>query len=429
MKMNELTRRRFVARTASQMLGVGLLPGFFTGKANAAFENASKLKQVATARNVIYLYMSGGMSHLDTLDPKEAGSKVMGPVTPIRTTADGVLISEYLPLLAKQMHRGAIVRSVVSTQGAHQQGNYMMHTSYAMRGTIVHPSMGAWLSVLQGGGNGTLPNHVFIGSESTHPGAGFFPAVYTPLFINNPETGIANIKGFRGLGEDRFKQRMALSAELDQDFVADYPQRKVKAYSEMYDGAIKMMKSEDLIAFDLTRENDAMRDTYGRDPFGQGCLLARRLVERGVRFVEVTHGYWDSHSANFVATPDLCNKLDRALSTLLVDLHARGLLESTLIVIGTEFGRTPDTNQNVGRDHYPKAFSCFLAGGGIAGGRVYGKTDKEGREVIEGRTEIPDFNATIAYALGLPLDKIVYSPSNRPFTVCDKGQPITTLFS
>ncbi len=241
-----------MARTASGILGVGLLPYFLPGKSSAApFEGASKAKQFATAKNVIYLYMSGGMSHLDTFDPKEAGTPVMGPVKPIATSANSVRISEYLPSLAKQMHHVAVVASLVSTQGAHEQGNYMMHTSYALRGTIRHPSLGAWLDVLQGGGNGTLPNHVFIGNDSRHPGAGFFPAVYTPLFINNPESGIANINHFKGLTETRFQhQRMALSARLRRRL----PRRPPAAQREglcrhSYDSAIKMMKSEDLVAF------------------------------------------------------------------------------------------------------------------------------------------------------------------------------------
>ncbi len=425
----DLTRRQMAAR-AARLLGVGLLPGFLAGRAEAAFEAASKQRQIATAQNVIYLYMAGGMSHLDTFDPKEAGSPVMGPVRPISTSADGVRISEYLPLLAGEMHRLALVRSLGSKQGAHEQGTYMMHTSYALRGTIRHPALGAWLNVLQPGlGNADLPNHVFIGSESRHPGAGFFPAEHTPLFVNNPETGIENIDGFQGLSGDRFRKRMALRDALDADFVATFPkQRSVRAHGQMYDGALKMMRNADLVAFDLTRENGATRDEYGRDPFGQGCLLARRLVERGVRFVEVTHGYWDSHSANFVSTPGLCRALDAALSALLRDLDRRGLLESTLVVLATEFGRTPDINQNVGRDHHPAAFSCLMAGGGVRGGQIHGATDAEGREITEDEVTIPDFNATIAYALGLPLDHVLYSPSKRPFTVCDKGRPLVGLF-
>jgi uncharacterized protein (DUF1501 family) len=203
----------------------------------------------------------------------------------------------------------------------------------------------------------------------------------------------------------------------------------VKAYADMYDDAIAMMKSEDLKAFDLSQEPDEMRTAYGKEAFGQGCLLARRLVERGVRFVEVSLGGWDTHNANFVRVPELCDTLDRGLATLVADLNSRGLLEDTLIVLTSEFGRTPTINQNVGRDHYPKAFSGVMFGGGVKAGYTYGKTDKEGREVVEGKAKPQDFNATIAYALGLPLDQIVYSPSKRPFTIADKGQPILDVFA
>ncbi|MEZ0388473.1 MAG: DUF1501 domain-containing protein [Verrucomicrobium sp.] len=427
LRSDEVNRRQFVARTASTLLGVGLLPEVFTPKAHAAFEGSSKLKQVATAKNVIYLYMSGGQSHLDTWDPKE-GVETAGPTKPIKTSADGVRISEYLPLTAQQMHHIAVLNSISSTQGAHEQGNYYMHTSYTLRGTIRHPGMGAWLNVFQGGGNSTLPNYVYVGNDSRHPGAGFFPAAQNPLFVNNPEAGLKNVKVQKGLTEDRFAARMSLADELDKDFRSAFPQRNVKAYSDMYDNAISMMKSEDLKAFDLTEEKEDLRKSYGTEPFGQGCLLARRLVERGVRFVEVSLGGWDTHTGNFVRVPELCETLDKGLSTLIADLNARGLLKETMVVLMSEFGRTPTINQNVGRDHYPKVFSGIMAGGGIAGGMVYGKSDKEGREVAENKIEIPDINATIGYGLGLPLDQVIYSPSKRPFTVADKGQPISSIF-
>ena len=426
---DELSRRSFVARTASTLLGVGLLPEVFTSKALAVpFEGASKLKQVATAKNVIYLYMSGGQSHLDTWDPKE-GVETAGPTKPMKTSADGVRISEYLPLTAQQMHHATVINSLTSTQGAHEQGNYFMHTSYVMRGTIRHPAMGAWMSVFQGGGNSTLPNFVYVGNDSRHPGAGFFPAVHNPLFVSNPENGLKNVKLQRDLTEERFASRMQLASTLDQDFRNTYPQRNVKAYADMYDHAIGMMKSEDLKAFDLTEESEDLRKAYGKDPFGQGCLLARRLVERGVRFVEVSLGGWDTHTGNFVAVPERCDTLDRGLASLIADLSSRGLLDETLIVLTSEFGRTPTINQNIGRDHYPKAFSGLMVGGGVKGGFTYGKTDKEGREVVEDKVLIPDFNATIAYALGLPLDQIVYSPSKRPFALADKGQPLMDVFA
>lgn len=428
LRSGEISRRDFAAKTASSLLGVGLLGSYMNGKSYAAFENSSKLKQVATAKNVIYLYMNGGQSHMDTWDPK-VGVETAGPTKPIKTSADGVRISEYLPLSARQMHHACVINSLTSTQGAHEQGNYLMHTSYDLRGTIRHPAMGAWLNVFQGGGNSTLPNFVFIGNDSRHPGSGFFPAQYSPLYVNNPENGLKNVKLQSGLTEDRFMKRMSLAEDLDEDFRATFKHRNVNAYSDMYDSAMAMMKSEDLKAFDLTEEPEELRKAYGKEPFGQGCLLARRLVERGVRFVEVSLGGWDTHNANFVRVPELCDTLDHGLATLLEDLNARGLLKDTLVVLTSEFGRTPDININVGRDHYPKAFSAVLAGGGISGGMTYGKTDKEGREVVEDKVQIGDFNATIAYALGLPLDQVIYSPSKRPFTIADKGQPLTHLFS
>ncbi len=426
LRSGDISRRDFAAKTASSLLGVGLLGNSLTSKSFAAFEDASKLKQIPTAKNVIYLYMSGGQSHMDTWDVKE-GVETAGPTKPFKTSADGVRISEYLQRTAQQMHHATIINSLSSTQGAHEQGNYMMHTSYELRGTIRHPSMGAWLNVFQGGGNSTLPNFVFIGNDSRHPGAGFFPAAQAPLFVSNPENGLKNVKP--SVTEDKFQARMKLADELDKDFRSTFQQRNVKAYADMYDDAIAMMKSEDLKAFDLTDEPSDVRAAYGKEAFGQGCLLARRLVERGVRFVEVSLGGWDTHNANFVAVPERCETLDKGLSSLISDLHNRGLLQDTLVVVTTEFGRTPDINTNAGRDHYPKAFSAVMFGGGVKGGHVYGKTDKEGREVVENKMKIQDFNASIAYALGLPLDHVMYSPSKRPFTIADKGQPIPNLFA
>jgi arylsulfatase A-like enzyme len=171
------------------------------------------------------------------------------------------------------------------------------------------------------------------------------------------------------------------------------------------------------------------RERYGDNPFGQGCLLARRLIEHDVRAVEVGYGGWDMHNNVFVAAPERCDVLDQGMSALIDDLERRGKLEDTLIVLTTEFGRTPRINQNAGRDHYPKAFSSVLAGGGIKGGIAYGKTDEGGENVIENPVKIQDFNATVAYALGLPLDQVLYSPSKRPFTVAHKGEPVLDLFA
>ncbi len=423
LRSDEPTRRRALAAAAGSLLGVGLLPDFFARGALAADEKAA-----GPARNVIYLYMDGGMSHVDTWDPK-AGA-VAGPTRTIATSAPGVRLGEYLPRTAKQMHRGTVVRSLTSTQGAHEQGNYYMHTSFVMRGTINHPSMGAWLSHFRGPGNPALPATVYVGNASRHPGAGFFPPEHGPLFVNNPENGLRDVRRQPGVGPGKQDARVGLAGELDAEFVSAFGrQRGVAAHASAYDGAYRMMASKDVVAFDLEREAAALRDAYGRDPFGQGCLLARRLVESGVRFVEVSLHGWDTHANNFTATPDLCGKLDRGLATLVGDLHDRGMLKDTLVVVATEFGRSPKINAALGRDHYPKAFSAAMFGGGVKGGFAYGATDAMGETVEADEATVPDFNATIGHALGLPLDQVVKSPERRPFKLADKGKPIAAVFA
>jgi hypothetical protein len=426
-KADELTRRDFVLSAAKTCLGVSAAPLLLGGRAQAAFENSSKARQVPTARNVIYLYMAGGMSHLDTFNP-QPDTEEAGGVKAIKTSADGIRISEYLPKTAQYMHHCAVINSLSSTQGAHAQGNYFMHTSYTLRSTIRHPSMGAWLAKYQGRSNPTLPASVVVTNDSKHPGAGFFEAAVAPLMVSNPSSGLQNSRMPANLTESDFDYRLNLAAKLDTGFRAAYNYADLRAMGDVYKDAVRIMKSEDLVAFDLNQEPQDMHELYGTDAFNQGCLLARRLVEHGVRFVEVSMGGWDTHTDNFVRVPENCSNLDQGLSALLGDLERRGLLKETLVVLTTEFGRTPKINQNEGRDHYPKAFSSVLAGGGVQGGQIYGKTDKGGHEVAENKLLPPDLNATIGYALGLPLDQIVFSPSKRPFTIADHGQPITALF-
>jgi len=424
----DATRREFISGAAKTFLGVTVGSQLASPGLAAPGVNTSPLKQVPTARNVIYLYMNGGMSHLDTWDPKP-GQDVMGLTKPIRTNADDVQISEYLPLMSRQMDKVALIRSMSSTQGAHEQGAYYMRTSYTLRSSIRHPGMGAWLEKFQNRGNPTLPATVMIGNESRHPGAGFFEAKFAPLMISNPENGLKNINRLERFTEDQFQERLNLSKKLDASFEQTYDLGRVRAYTDMYDDAVKMMKSEELAAFNLAAESEALREKYGRGKFGQGCLLARRLVEHGIRFVEVTFGSWDTHNANFTRVPELCDELDSALSTLLADLEKRGMLKDTLVVLATEFGRTPAINVNDGRDHHPKAFSCLLAGGGVKGGLVHGASDERGDSGAADTVGVPDLNATIGYALGLPLDQVLFSPSKRPFTVADKGKPLAHLFA
>lgn len=431
-KADELERRAFLGGAASSLLAVGAMP-LFSNLATAQQRQGEGSQQdpvplkPATAKNVIYLYMSGGMSHVDTFDTKP-GADNQGPIESIKTSADGVQISQYFPELAKHMDKVALVSGMQSTQGAHAQGRYFMHTSYPMRGTIKHPSIGAWLHKMAGKTNPTLPAHVGIGLGADMASAGFFESKYAPLPIGNPAAGLQDSRRHPNVDAETFGRRLARLNEMNQAFKRKFDQRKVRGYDDMYRDALRLMQSEDLAAFDISKEPQMLKEAYGNNRFGQGCLLARRLIEHNVRFVEVVNGGWDTHNNNFDTMEDRCPDVDRTVATLLADLEARGLLEETMVVMATEFGRTPEiVNNNTGRNHYPKAFTCWMAGGGVRGGQRYGKTDQRGAEVIENPVTVPDFNATIAHALGLPTEHIMHSPSGRPFQVAHKGKPIKAL--
>ena len=413
------TRREFVLTAAKTALGVSLLP-VSTQLARAATEKSGGGK----AKHVIYLYMQGGMSHIDTFDPKTGDTK--GAADPIKTNAEGMMLGGYMEKMAKQANKIAIIRSMSSKTGVHEQGNYLMHTGYEPRGTIVHPSLGAWASHFLGRIPKTLPDSVTVNAGYNHPGAGFFPPALSPIPITNPEVGLQNIRPTST--EGTFKKRIELMNEFDASFRKKYQSAEVKAYTEFYDETMKLMKSEDLKAFDLKQESQETRAKYGMSSFGQGCLLARRLVENGVRFIEVQTGGWDMHNYVDEAMKKTGSAMDSTFAALLEDLESRGLLKETLVVLGSEFGRTPRINENSGRDHYPKVYSTVFAGGGIKGGTVYGASDKDGVEVADKQVTPQDFISTIGYAMGLPKE-VVMSPSNRPFTVGDKGTPVTDIFA
>jgi uncharacterized protein (DUF1501 family) len=276
-----------------------------------------------------------------------------------------------------------------------------------------------------------LPPHVSVGGDVYGASGGFLESRHYPLPIGDPEDGLRNAHLPGTVSEERFHRRLERLEQMNRAFEDRFSAQKiVRSYAEAYDQAVELMRSSDLAAFDLSSEPDAIRDAYGRDEFGQGVLLARRLCEHGVRFIEVVSGGWDTHNENFDAMDEKCPTLDRTLSTLLSDLDARGMLEDTLVVLTTEFGRTPEiTKERNGRNHHPQAFSSLLAGGGIKGGIRYGSTDESGSEVVEGKVTVQDFNATIAHALGLSVDFVLTSPTGRPFRVADSGRPIAELLA
>lgn len=420
-QLDSVSRRALLERAAKSAFGLSVLAPRLSAAAPGSSRTAGRAKQV------IYLFMNGAMSHLDTFDLKP-GREVQGETRGIATAAAGVRIGNHLPRLAKVMNHVVAVRSLYQETAAHRQGRYLMRTSYAEIASTRHPFLGAWAQKLDGKRLKDLPDSVVIGNSSRHPGAGFMEPEFSPLPIGRASQGLKNTESPEYLKDAAFKKRLKLASQFDTAFQNKYRQKQVRAYNDFYEQATRLLASSELAAFDLKQEQDSVRDAYGDNPFGQGCLLARRLAENRVRFIEVASGKWDHHRDIYGSLPEQAAMLDQGLSALLGDLKQRGMLNETLVVLATEFGRSPKINQNAGRDHHPGAFSGLLAGGGVRGGRFYGTSDEDGHSADENRTSVADFNATIAHALGLPIDKEVHSAAGRPFKVAHDGSPITEIF-
>jgi uncharacterized protein (DUF1501 family) len=421
-------RRSFMASAAKSLLGVGCA-GTLTNTALNSIASAAALYPVnGKAKSVIYLYMTGAMSHLDTFDPKP-GTESAGETTPGRTRIPGVTISDKLPKLAYLMNGISLVRSLTTETGDHQQGEYMMKTSYKPLNSIRHPGLGAWATHVLGKQNTKLPGNVLVGSGVGHPASGFLPASIAPVPVPNPARGLQNTESPNYITDEQFRRRMSLATQFDSKFKQAHESQLIDAYDQTYREAIKLMSSSELQVFDIQKEKSEIREFYGNNKIGQGCLLARRLVEKGVRFVEVEYGGWDHHDNLYTRLPDMATNLDNALGALLKDLASKSMLNEVLVVLATEFGRTPKINENAGRDHHPGVFSGLLCGAGIQGGSVYGSSDEKGQSVDEDPVYPEDFNATIAKAMGLPLDQEFYAPNGRPFRICNNGEPIEDILA
>lgn len=422
----EPSRRKFMEYAAKACLGVSAMP-LLSHRVLAAPKGKSS-PATGKAKNVIYLFMSGGMSHLDTFDLKP-GTEVQGQTTGIKTNVPGMQLGSLLPNLAKQADRLAVIRSMQIDTADHEGAKYYMRTSYKRINTIRHPHMGSMAMHVQGKRNRLLPDNVIIGSEARHPSNGYLDPATSPLPVGDPLRGLENTKGPDYLTEENFSNRMKLISKFDQKFQSRYKQTKVDAYNKFYQQATGLLSSDELKVFDIKEEDEKTREQYGPDRFGQGCLLARRLIEKNVRFVEVTYGGWDMHTELYDRLPDRLGVLDRALSALLDDLDEKGLLKDTMVVLTTEFGRTPVINKNAGRDHHPAVFSSLLAGAGVKTGQFYGTSDDIGKYAEDNGVTVEDFNATIATALGLPLNKEILAPNGRPFRVANEGEPVPGLLS
>lgn len=430
-RLDSLSRRQLISDVAKCALGVSLLPAGMEAvlHAQGKTRKGGKSKRTATgggkAQKVIYLYMTGAMSQLDTFDPKPK-SDVQGSTGVIKTKIPGVQLSEHMKQLAQQSNKLAIIRSMSTSTGAHGPAKYLLRTNYSPLATTKHPGIGSWMHKVLGRVHKELPASVQIGGGL---GPGYLGAEFAPVPLGDPNKGLQNTTSPKYLTNSSFDKRMKLSNVFDMDFRKKAnANSQVTGYDDLYSEAIGLLRSDDLKAFDLTKEPQAAKDAYGATRFGRAALLSRRLVESGVRFVEISYGSWDHHYEIFDNLPEKAQEMDKVVGTLLKDLDSRGLLDETLVVIGTEFGRKPKPNQNSGRDHHPAAFSTVLAGGGIQGGQVYGATDEDAFYVEDDGCSVEDFNATIAHAVGIQHDKEIYSPDGRPFTFGNGGTPITKLF-
>ena len=402
-------------------------------------------------RSCILLWMSGGPSQIDTFDLKP-GHPNGGEFKDIDTAVPGIRISEHLPRMAEWTKRMAIVRSMSTREGDHGRATHLMRTGYIPQGPIAYPTLGSLLSKELGASTAELPNFVSILPQRfASPaafGPGFLGSKYAPMtvgsnvFIGNGVSladydralQVENLQTPRHISVVQRERRLQLLQEVEQAFQGDRPEVPIVSHAAAYEQAVRLMKSSAVEAFGFGGESETIRERYGKSSFGQSCLLARRLIERGVPFVDVTLGNaqvdnsfvtWDSHQSNFQSVKTLSSILDTGWSALMEDLESRGLLDSTLVVWMGEFGRTPVINSIGGRDHYPSAWSTVLSGGGIRGGQIIGRTTDDGMKVQDRPVTEADLLGTICLALGLDPEKQNMSNVGRPIRLVDpKATPL-----
>ncbi len=394
--------------------------------------------------NCIFVFLIGGMPHHDMWDYKpDAPAEIRGDFSPIRTTVPGVGLTDLLPHTAKVTDKLAILRGLTHGDPDHGRGYHIMMTGNtpgpgdfnSTRNNNIHPSIGSMVARAADRG-GPLPPYLSVPCFLRSGGPAFLGPACAPFVIESdpaaPGFAVRDVVFPEGVTSDRAVRRRAALAELNRvERAAEAAARDARAADEFRDRATRLMTTAGAKeAFDLGRERPAAREAYGMTSLGQCCLLARRLVEAGCRFVSVENGHWDTHRENTRSLRDLLvPALDRALAALVADLDARGLLDSTLVVVTSEFGRTPRINTMAGRDHWPQAFSIVMAGGGLKKGVVLGATDRIGATVTDRPVTPGDMAATILHALGMDPAAVVHTPTGRPVELASGGRPVLELFA
>jgi hypothetical protein len=435
--MTNLHRRHFL-RVGAVSLGVST-SGWFGRLARAA-ENDPKRK-----RACVLFWLNGGPATIDLWDLKP-GHENGGPFKEAKTKSPDLRISEHLPKLAADWgDRLGVVRSLSTREGDHERAVYLMRTGVVPNPSLQYPTLGSLLSKELGDPTAELPNFVsigprrFFGVDSSSPG--FLGPKYAPLMVGegfgpngdfkqiDAALKVQNIDRPKEVDPAHETARLELLRGVQDDFAAGRPGAITASHTQAYESATRLMLSDAGKAFDLSTEKEKDREKYGKNLFGQGCLLARRLIEKGVPFVEVTLDQWDTHTDNFEQVKRNSAQLDAGWAALMADLKDRGMLDTTTIICAGEFGRTPRINPQNGRDHFPAAWSAVIAGGGIKGGQAYGKTSPGGNEVVENKVSTADFLATVCKAVGVDPDKQNMSNIGRPIRIVDKGTPIADLVS
>jgi len=411
----KLSRRAFAAASVGTFLGMNV---------RTLVTRADETKK-ATAEHVILFWNGGGMSHIDTFDPKP-GREVAGDFEPIKTSVAGIQISEIFPELAKQMKHIALIRSIAGQNGDHGRATYQLQTSYSQSANLQHPGVGSVVAH-ERAALGDLPAYVTVGGLA--PKAGYLGQKCEAYFVGRPGEKDPYLAFPSGIGDVRGNKRLDILQKMNQKQASNLPAEETSGAQTALTDAVKLMRSPALEAFEVRKEKPEVLERYGDSEFGRSALLARRLVEKGVRFVQVNRGGFDVHSNAFPAMRDHGEVMDPALASLVEDLAQSGLLKKTMIVMLSEFGRTPKINMTMGRDHHPGVFSCLFAGGGVKGGQVIGSSDEDAMRPKDRPVTVSHLHASIVSALGIDPNKEVMTSLQRPMKLVDNGKRIDELFS
>lgn len=414
-----MNRRHFL----SHLAGAAVLSSPAIDFTNSILANAADLKK--KHKSAILLWMGGGPSTMDIWDLKP-GAATGGPFKPISTSADGVQICEHMPLMAKQMHHMNIVRSMSTREADHMRGRYYMHTGYVPTPTVDHPSYGAVISheLISQVPDLEIPPFISVGGASVGPG--FLGMTYAPFVVNSN----GNVRDLSmGIDPTRVEQRLAMLQTIEDKFIGERRGGSASDHLKVLNKTVKLMTSEQMEALKVNKESPEMRERYGNTGFGRGCLMARRLVEIGVPFIEVDLGGWDNHANIFPTLSETkLPELDKAMSALVSDLNDRGLLDSTAIIWMGEFSRTPNINGNNGRDHWARSWSVVVGGAGFKRGTVIGETSSDGKEVITEPYSSQDLMASVLKSLDISLETTFTAKNGRPMKIANSGKVIKELF-